>query len=395
MSVSIELKKNLTTYSVYYDLLPQISKIFSDQLYILENKEFVIDLSEVYDISPEAIPNVLIIAELLNHFFDRVDLLIPRRDHPKYILYMLGFSKNMNIKRLLNIGEDDIGGFSITQEMKFSKIDKFQYDNKLTKDMVETQIISHYEDEIYQNSLFSILSKASMIFVNENINKTTKLPEHILESYSEFILESMFKIMKEILTNACFHSGKNSDGSICYCAYHLDEVNKELKISISDDGVGLFRTLNEKKDQCFFINDEYLIENNGELITSNPNLLSILDAVSFRVNKDGFGIYDAAFLIAAMSGKLSIHSDDVQCLFTKDLFFSGKYGERLNCRLTENKDFIPILKAFVLEKDNSKLNNRVKKCRETNRFKGVHVEIRLPLDEIDWEVFNNVYNQFY
>ena len=376
MDFIISLNKAITSYKIYNEILPKIIDLYSNKSNLLELDTVQIDLYEIDDISSMAIPLLISIAERLKKDFKNLTLILPYKIKPKSILYLYGFTKNATLRELFSLNEDDIGDTDSDIVYTNSRLEIFDYYNE-KKEIVENDVNNFFNNQARlgnTNGLIRFLQnnilETKHFFKSSSYNKEEEDIQWILKS----VFFSIYKVAIEFIVNACYHGQTK-----CYFMYNYDEEYNTVLISIADTGKGLRESLDIKN------NSELNFINKDTYSNYDKDLLCIIEAISYRYNKKGFGIYDVAQIITSLGGTIRYHYNTTQCLFTYDLFKKIKYKD----------DFRKLINIYQKELDNKNKSDKYKQARKTEEFKGVHVEIQLQLNKYDWRIFKDVSSKYF
>lgn len=307
----IDIPYDFTSYEFYSNILPQIS--------ISRNEDFMLDMSFTRRIEPLVIPNLL----CLGYGIKKQQGIIPKLLIPdtatggliRNYLNEISFTKYATRAGLFEFIQDPYGG------MEGKKIDPIcgtlifnASDNKEYIHRGVDMCISPFSEEYL--SRFQIYDDTQYRYMNE---------------ITEFL--------EEILINCKVHAK-----SFSITTLHANYSAKKIYISVSDVGRGFLNTSEEH------------ITNEKE---------AILIGVYKRRQSKIYGLYNVIRRVLDYDGKVRIHSNDTQIIFTKRLLESFIEGK--------------------LEKMDSFEKYNVKK---TAQFDGVHVEIELPLEKGNIDVHN-------
>lgn len=337
----IEFEEKVTTYNFYNSILPKLHYYFRSDS---RNKsEILIDFSNVEFINPNVIPNILTIGLILkSYYLEPVKLYIPWK--PKLLSYL-----------------SDIDFFTIVR-----KYDIFSLYERNIGDYPTDQINREYKTYCFDEDT----PKSN---IRDKLKKSINVIKTIYESKdSDEYLDEIMKIIyifTEVCHNSCTHSEKS-----CFAAFqsNISEKTKYKKayISISDSGVGYYRSLVRKLEEKKF-KPVLCTENEFINLGANKNFIAILEAIFYRSNSENYGLFHVISEIASINGIIRIHSEDTQLIITRSF-----YEEYLiNVKKTNYYSIKKIYDCFIEGKNNAYDNVRHFK----NIYKGVHLELEIPV----------------
>jgi len=165
-------------------------------------------------------------------------------------------------------------------------------------------------------------------------------------------VDSIISILTEIISNSILYSDS-------HCFAMLQSKDDKTKISISDIGIGLKGSLKYKPNFDFHISKTYKGDHKEKL----KNYLLIFDALQYSMSKHRENLFSLLKLIIKKGGKMRIHYDDVQVVFT-----TNRCG---NCDIIPEKCY----KCLLNNLSNDKLISPIRFFDWT--FKGMHIEVEL------------------
>lgn len=300
-----------------------------------------------------------------------------------------GEKKNPNYpsgKNLLKFDDRYIGGFSngnIRPEHKIrcysindDPILKAICASKMSEEEKRDYFVEHYSYKVFEH--FDALLR---------------------ESTSEFA--SLYvDILSELITNGIMHSGTD-----VYALMYSDKFS--IKFSISDNGVGLYNSLLEKKDNEHYKKFE-LSKKIFETTSLTPNtltksLVSIFETLFYSMVKKRLGLFDLVVnVVNHFSGYFRLHNECSQIIFSsrlskelesleqirneiRNLYFKRefKYIGKVEFD-AEIERLVSVGESLLLELFHDTLRKysddvRFSAIRTFNvRFKGVHIEVEIP-----------------
>lgn len=402
--------KSLTPFVFYSEFLLEVANFYSDQ----ENKNNSIEFKLIegndleftqkkYYIDPITLPLLLSLFQQLRNFhMKRIKLHLSNTpitvDVLEYLyrsqfFYITGDNINPNFPLGRNILDFDniyLGGFtgkSIRTEHKLRcySLNDDNLKNKL-KGITEGEpakrdyLVEYYTYKVKEHFY-------DLLFENNTTNHLT----------NEFI-----EILSELITNGVLHSKSDA-----FVLMFSDKF--KTKFSISDNGIGLYESLNSKKDASeFYVKFELL----KSLSESFPlkidekiknSVLILFETLYYSMLKDRQGLFDLMCnVVIDCSGYFRLHTDNAQVIVSARMLneLAKLYETRLQILKTHhallfgkvnNEDFkILMVKLKVICK--SQMINLAKSIFKKYsddtrfsalrifevRFKGVHIEVEIP-----------------
>ncbi len=339
----IMFQDNITSNHLYNNILPQLQQYFKND--VNKEMEIVFDFTHVEYISPTVIPNILNIGFILkNYFSSPVRLFIPWK--PKLLSYL----HDINFLNLAN------------------RYDIFLMDSRYIGGYDFNKISPEYKTYMFLNDV----DKAHIAY---QIQDSVKVIKEICRSNDKMVadrsIEQILNIFIEICHNACYHSRKP-----CFATFQSnigDKVKfKKAYISIADCGHGYNRSIIDKIKENEY-NPLFLTKSTIEIGKKDENYLSILEAIFFRKQYENYGLFDVVKSVIYNNGTVRIHSNDTQLVITRSF-----YEKYLN-DIENNSEKIQLIKD-IFKEGNSEGKYNVK--HYTNRYKGVHIEIEVPIEII-------------
>lgn len=403
----LDNNKTFTPLVFYTDFLEKLSKHYlyksneSIGFKLFENGDDKIYGSK-YRIDPISIPLLLSILEQLSKFHNTsLPLLLYNNRSTSEVLeflYRCGFFNNLENeiassfprKSIIDFDDRYLGAFK-GKEVRKDHIIR-SYDKNSLKFSFNTSTSTYQEEVELRDKILSTISYkvrdhySSLLFDNE----------YTLNSHNLYI-----DILSELITNGVLHSG-----STTYAMMFVDRY--KCKFSISDNGIGLKQSLNDKKDNSFYYKKgdfassiklhKYLF--NDKLI---ENLISIFETLYYSSLKERRGLFDLMLNVVLLgNGYFRLHTDNCQVIISNRIF---KYLENLfvlreNIFKTHNlfelrklereeyqvrtKDYVNEIKELLV----NLLENTIEYYSEESKysairfynvkFRGVHIEVEIP-----------------
>ena len=336
----IYFSKDATSYDFYNNVLSQLHEYFKEGT----KSKLVIDFSEVEYISPLVVPNILTVGYILKTYFESpVELLIPWK--PKMISYLndVGFLSQLKNYDLFDVDERFIGDLECTG--LYPGCSTYSFEPSMA----------------YEDIRFKL--KRSLNIIND-LAETMKIN---VENRTEWLLN----ILTELCFNACAHSG-----NLCFATIQTNLIDehkhKKAYVSISDCGQGLYKTLSTKFAAESIQPVTTTTQRFLNLDQSIKNIYAILESVFYRKNYKIFGLFHVVDKTISNNGIIRMHTDDTQIIFTSDSF--KKYVDSPEKLVTNLQNKFNKVLENELEIKYSPVRKSV------SRFKGVHIELELPLN---------------
>ncbi len=317
----ILLKGSLTSHSFYNQVLSELHEFYLNR----EKKQVVINFSEVTSIDALVVPNLLCVGYIIKittgiaPFF-----LIPHSiQHSKIKKYLI-----------------DIEFYSLARKFELFEFDDY-FDCGLEgykiNDINKTIYIDGFESDV------ETYSKLTKLFSNFKSKQLVEFANYNVYSNND---NDLVYFCMEMVINAKKH-GK----SFCFLTVQYNDYLKRMLISLSDCGIGFKRSLLD----------------NGDVSKKNDDFSEfegIIHGLFKRRDSEIYGLYNILDKISSNNGVMRVHSMDTQIIFTKYLFSRLKNNEF--------SDIYTFDKNFSLSKN----------VRNNLKYKGVHIEIELPITDI-------------
>ncbi len=302
----IDIPKNFTSFEFYNTVLTKLEYIHD------ANVNIIFDFSVTERIEPLVIPNLLCLGRLINSRFDRIaQIYIPdtfRAGFIKNYLYEIGFTKYAKKYGYYEFINEPTGG------MEGKEIDPV---------CGTIYVPADYR----RDDVFIISQKLIGPFSERYLSQFDY-------SFCAYESEDKINLIRYFLYETILNCLEHAE-SVSFTTLQGRFSNHMVYISVSDIGPGFVNTINKK---C------------------NTELEAILEGVYKREPQRDYGLYGVIIKVLENEGKLRIHSNDTQVIFSNRLIDLFKYKKLLE--------------------DESFMKYNVKKGKY---FRGVHIEIELPL----------------
>jgi hypothetical protein len=344
--------------NIYYDIIPRMSDYYN----LHQDRSLVFNFSELKFLSPSVIPHLLNFADIYKTYCNkkiRIDLAWT----PKLLsyLYYLGFFSYANKYELFSFKDDLIGGFDSYEteencQLIISPVNSTEEEinvnvNELLKTMSSYNrantdgFVNNRDGEIIRDIFFHLIHNAN-------------IPENGRSNAF-----GVFQINRYIKDK---HGGKPSEKRVSY-------------ITIVDNGVGLKHSIQEKFLASKTLPNRTLGISNNLYIpvftsSSNTTLDYIMEAIFWRKNfcKSDHGLCSVIKMVFEKEGKIGIHSDDTYIVLTKENFehyFNNAMDVICGVELADRPRAVPAIPS------------NLRRYGNTIRYRGVHIDIELPLGE--------------
>jgi len=401
----IDSDKTFTTLVFYTEFLQKLSLFYKENPFeeikfkLFQNGDEDIYNSQ-YRIDPISIPLLLSILEQLSKFHKKpLDLLLYNNKatiDALQFLFRSGFFKNagnykdltFQSKNILSFDERYLGAFSDHLIRKDHIIRSYS-----KNDLNLNFKTSSYQEEItLRDHILSIISYK----VREHYAELLFDNEYTLKAYNLYI-----DILSELITNGILHSG-----STTYSMMFVDRF--KCKFSISDNGIGLRKSLESKSsDNFYYKKGAFKSSVRIKSDVFNPlfidNLIDIFETLYYSSLKERRGLFDLMLnVVLTSNGYFRLHTDNCQIIISNRIF---KYLDKLHeCRehifeihnsyelnKIESKEYQKILivqAENIKSMFNSLLERTIEYYSEESKysairffnvkFKGVHIEVEIP-----------------
>lgn len=401
----IDSDKTFTTLVFYTEFLQKLSLFYKDnpseeiKFKLFQNGDENIYNSQ-YRIDPIAIPLLLSICEQLSKFHKKpLDLLLYNNIatiKALQFLFRSGFFKNagnyndlsIRSKNILSFDHRYLGAFSDQQIRKDHIVRSYSKEDL----NIHFHTASYQEEVSLRDQILSLISYK----VREHYAELLFDNEYTLKSHNLYI-----DILSELITNGILHSG-----STTYSMMFVDRF--KCKFSISDNGIGLRKSLDDKKSDNFYykkLDFSSSVKIKSDIFNSLliDNLIDIFETLYYSSLKERRGLFDLMLnVVLTSNGYFRLHTDNCQIIISNRIF---KYLDKLHeCRESifdihnsyelskiEKKEYeeallkqvnsIKVMFNTLLEKTIEYYSEESKfsAIRFFNvKFKGVHIEVEIP-----------------
>lgn len=277
MQKVIYVNKHLTSAGYYKTLLPEVQTALK---YYDKLDDVVFDLSGTQSIEPNVIPNLLCLGNMVFALTGK-----------KIVLRIPETYDGGKLKNYLN----SIGFLKLAKSGFYFESDPFTgFEGSMIDPLCGTVFFEKniQEDEIGRT--FDLL--------------VGPFAEKYLKNYSKISLKSgqrendIINLLKELAANASEHSGSYS-----YVTVHAKYSERKIYIAISDGGRGFLHSCQVKHAE--------------ELAKENKVLYNEIEAIDYCVYRHEeskkFGLYALIKDVITADGKVRIHSNDSQIIYTR------------------------------------------------------------------------------
>lgn len=307
--VYIEIPKDLSSYEFYNNVVKEVN-------YKVRNgNKIVLDFSKTFRVEPLVIPNLLCLGYFLqDKYKSRAIIDIPDTSYAsgiKNYLEQIDFIKYAYQFGLFDFGTSPYGG---------------GYGKEIDP-ICGTQ---YFDPEYSDAEIFRGIEESILPFADEYLYKFVKMEQKNNEIY---YVNEIAEFLAEIIINCKIHAR-----SFSFTTLHAKYSTGKIYISVSDMGGGFGSTIDSKSE----------ISEEEE---------AILYGVYKRRESKIYGLYNVIRRVLEFDGKVRIHSNNTQIIFTPrilDDFISGRIYQNVTFKKYNVKEQLP--------------------------FDGVHIEIELPLE---------------
>lgn len=406
--IILENKKPFTPFNFYVDFIKRVTDFYKRngreeiiQFSLIQENDFEASFC-IYYFDPITIPIFLSLSEQLKNFHKcSLPLALSNNNGINQVLeflYRADFfyvSGNNTLptypkgKQIFSFNDGYLGNFKGSNQRIEHKVRCYSVEDDELNKVVELDIPDEEKRDLI-NEYYTIKVQnqfSDLLFENTNTEK----------------LQSFFvEVLSELITNGVIHSKSN-----VYALMFLDKY--KTKFSISDNGIGLFNSLNEKKE-CFYykkfeFSNEILkfkkIKLNVDENIKN-NLFAIFETLYYSMLKNRKGLFDLMCnVVLNCNGYFRLHNENSQIIISQrmanqliilfemrseilDIHYKFLFENNEEEYQMDLKNIVPKLKEqfakFVINTI-EKYNNDIKfssiRFYEV-KFKGVHIEIEIP-----------------
>ncbi len=319
----ISVSKKLTSSNFYNYLLKNV--MFMKRYHTSENP-IVLDFSETQKIEPLVIPNLLCLGKLImGESGTKMVIRIPETiEGGKLRFYM------------------DQVGFARLADNKIFEYESSPYNGMEGKPIDPLCGSLYFSEKLTRNEIINAING----FV-------TPFSEQYLQNYLEYseddddYINKVDHFLYEIVDNCRIHGESGA-----FLTIHARYSDRQIYISISDLGKGFFESWNNRvKSDSDKKTEELLLQGNSP----TNEFEAILCGVYKRIHSKVYGLYNITRQTLELNGKVRIHSNNTQVVFTPKIL-----SPLLSNSLLRHDDFLRWNKNEQLE------------------FEGVHIEMEIP-----------------
>ncbi|MGV1011352.1 MAG: hypothetical protein ACOYBS_02800 [Flavobacterium sp.] len=404
----LENRKPFTTFYFYTDFIKKVAEFYKKtnntetiHFNLIQENDFEASFC-IYYFDPISIPVFLSLCEQLKSYHGQsLSLYLSNNVGVNQVLeflyradffYLAGNNINPNYpigKNIFSFDERYLGNFQGNIQRAAHKVRSYSIPEDNLNGIVYSSISDEDKrDEVNEYYTLKVQKQFSdLLFENSNTEK----------------LQSFFvEVLAELITNGVLHSKSN-----VYALMFLDRY--KTKFSISDNGIGLFNSLNDKKDCFYYKKFEFSIEflkakniklNVDENIKNN--LFAIFETLYYSMLKNRKGLFDLMCnVVLRCNGYFRLHNENSQIVISQrmandllklfelrnevlDIHYKFLFENNDQKYQTDLKNIILKLKEHYKEfvfNTIEKYNNDIKfssiRFYEV-KFKGVHIEVEIP-----------------
>ena len=317
----IDITDDLTSFEFYNNLLDKIKML----RFYNDIEGIVLDFSRTYKVEPLVIPNLLCLGYIIRVLFKVTP-----------VIRIPDTSTAGPLKKYL----DSIGFISLAKKYNLYEFESSPYggmEGKTIDPLCATLFFNSAEsiDNITRGVEYYIKPFTEEYLGNFNIGLIQSFYNEQYNSYSNEITQ----FLQEIILNCQKHAR-----SFSFTTLHAKHSNKMIYISVSDCGCGFLKSILNRND-----------ESNQLMKNPENELQAIMIGVYKRKDSKIYGLYNVIKRTIELNGKVRIHSNNTQVIFTPRIKI-----DFTNQNLLSNQKFY-------------KYN-----VKDNIEFAGVHIEIEIP-----------------
>lgn len=406
----ISKDKSLTPFVFYTEFLLEVAHFYSDHKNKNQSIEFKLiegdDLEftkKRYYIDPISLPLMLSLFQQLRNFHKSpiklhlsntpITIDVLEYLYRSQFFYITGINTNPNFplgRNIIDFEEVYLGGFKGKAIRTEHKLRCYS----LNDDNLKVRLSNITEEEPAQrDSLVEFYTYKvkehfyDLLFENETTSHLT----------SEFI-----EILSELITNGVLHSKSDA-----FVLMFSDKF--KTKFSISDNGIGLYESLKNKKDTGEFYQKFELLNSLSNSFPLNiddnikNSVLILFETLYYSMLKNRQGLFDLMCnVVLDCSGYFRLHTDNAQIIISARMLteLQNLYETRIQIlntnhslmfgkiKLEEYKEKMTILKGICKMQISELATSIFRKYSEDTRFsalrifevrfRGVHIEVEIP-----------------
>lgn len=385
MDYRIVTDGNLTSYVFYNEVIAQLHNYFSKGI----QSRIVFDFSQVKSIDALVLPNLLCTGYWIEqHRGTPARIFIPGNLASVPLRTFLERTKFVELAKtygLFEFDEDISGGLKDTvSRPTLNKLALFQiaYKDSSTSEQSDIDVAKTKEVAWEQ------LKKTFVPFISTFLQKST---DPYVQTHRKEISSDLLSFCKELIENALLHGR-----SFCFFNMQYSSTfRKQIKLSISDCGMGFKRSINEDYSRSqHILSLQQLVDSVGaeraqmedeihqllsqcyplqqddvDRLAGYPHMSTELEGIIYGLLSRRFkpyGLYNIhQKIIHRMGGTIRIHSNDTQVILSQRM-----WAPLAVCDAPE--DLVKLLCAN---------NQYTANVRTGLTFKGTHIEIEFMLGE--------------
>jgi len=388
LSYIIVIKGNLTSFVFYNEVIPKLHDYFSNDI----QSPVLFDFSRVKMIDPLVLPNLLCTGFWIYEYRGiSAQIFVPSNLESlalRTFLHRTGFVRLAQTYNLFEFDASISGGLGdAVSRPTLNKIELFEGVYQPTDG--EEGPFSRLDMSRTKEQAWERLKLSFVPFIREFLQKSTD--KYVL-THKEKISSDLLFFCREVVENALLH-GK----SFCFLnMQYSSSYGKQIKISISDCGVGFRKSINadrsrslkilalrerlrvagahrgrlEKEIEELRTRDYPLSEEDITRLAAYPYLCSELDGIVYGLlsrNKKPYGLYSIHDkIVHTLGGTIRIHSNDTQLILSERM-----WAPLSVCKTPE---------ALLAQLANTQYTSNV---RKDLTFKGTHIEMEFLLEDLE------------
>lgn len=389
MNYIIAIKGNLTSFVFYNEVIPKLHTYFFNNI----QDPIIFDFSSIKTIDPLVLPNLLCTGFWINVYRDvSAEVFIPSNTKSvplRSFLHRTGFVKLAQTYNLFKFDAGISGGLEAESFCPtLNKTELFQgvaLTSADEEDGCSMEVVTKIKEQAWDQ-----LKSSFVPFIDEFLQRSRE--KYILNNRENIASDLLF-FCREVVENAMLHGR-----SFCFLnmQYLSSSLGKQIKISISDCGVGFRKSINsdrsrslkilalqerlrktsadgqrkrleeeieELRTQGYPLSDEDI-----ERLATYPYLESELEGIVYGLlsrSQKPYGLYSIYHkIIHAVGGIIRIHSNDTQLVLSERM-----WGALAVCITPE---------SLLAQLANKQYEENI---RTDLTFKGAHIEMEFLLED--------------
>ena len=353
--------EKITSFTFFNEVVPFINKYFYKNNTL--NSPFIFDMEDIKSIEPIVIPYLATLGEWCNFKsnFKTIFKVPPTQGSENLQKYLsaIDFKENFNTVFYFESGWQYTSTSETTRMLKAIK--KNTKCSCFNIDELRSVASKITRGEVWEY-ISSVFYTPSYISTRDKYYLDDLLPGE--EAY-DFSADAT-RILAELTHNALFHGHSN-----CYLLCEYLSKDRQLKIGLSDFGVGMKKTFDLNRKDIKFKNDSFKVFKDSEL---NDYLHALIECMMLRIWRKN-GLFGVIYTVLSNKGTVRIHADRCQIVLSERVSEFFTYDAML--KISEGDVCIKdrFLEHLHWDPEDVERSN----VRRTELFPGVHFEIVMPV----------------